>query len=324
MSASELKPCCAAKRSGASPSALPPGARSAAVPKAAKNAASTEGMVYLQGGEFLMGTDDAEGFPADGEGPIRRVFVDPFYIDICAVTNAQFTEFVKETGYVTEAERFGWSYVFHLFVSARVAERVTQTPQVTPWWFAVEGAYWRKPEGPDSTIRHRRNHPVVHVSWNDAMAYCEWAGRRLPTEAEWEFAARGGLEQRRYPWGDELTPNGEFLCNTWQGRFPHVNTGDDGYEGTAPAKSFPPNGYGLYNITGNVWEWCSDWFSPNYHVHGPRVNPQGPPEGTARVMRGGSYLCHVSYCNRYRVAARSSNTPDSSTGNMGFRCARDA
>lgn len=280
-------------------------------------------MVYLPGGRFLMGTDSTEGFAADGEGPVREVALDPFYIDACAVTNAQFKEFVEATGYVTEAERFGWSYVFWALVPPRNARSVRQVPQATPWWYPVEGASWRHPEGPYTGIRHRMNHPVVHVSWNDALAYCKWAGKRLPTEAEWEYAARGGLVQKRYPWGDELTPGGVHRCNIWQGRFPEVNTMEDGYLGTAPVDAFEPNGYGLYNVVGNVWEWCADWFSPDFHRKGPRENPKGPPTGEARVIRGGSYLCHASYCNRYRVAARSSNTPDSSSGNTGFRCAAD-
>ncbi|MBE1443525.1 formylglycine-generating enzyme family protein [Paenibacillus sp. OAS669] len=283
-----------------------------------------EGMIYLEGGTFLMGTDDQEGFPQDGEGPVRPVTIDPFYVDPCTVSNAEFARFVQETGYQTEAEKFGWSFVFHLFVSEQTAANVKHVVQRTPWWWNVEGADWAHPEGPDSSIEDRMDHPVIHVSWNDAHAYCRWAGKRLLTEAEWECAARGGLEQKRYPWGDLLKPGTEHLCNIWQGKFPEKNNMSDGYAGTAPVRSFPPNGYGLYNVAGNVWEWCADWFSPTWHLNGPRTNPKGPEKGTSRVMRGGSYLCHKSYCNRYRVAARSSNTPDSSAGNMGFRCAADA
>jgi formylglycine-generating enzyme len=284
----------------------------------------TNGMIYLSGGEFLMGTDSNEGFPKDGEGPVRNVKVNPFYIDPCTVSNSEFMEFVSHTGYKTEAELFGWSFVFNGFVSEEVAKTVTEVVQNAPWWWAVNGAYWKKPEGSDSDIKDRMDHPVVHVSWNDAMAYCNWSGKRLLTEAEWEYAARGGLVQKRYPWGDRLTPGGEHMCNIWQGTFPTKNTGKDGYLGTAPAKSFPANDYGLYNVSGNVWEWCSDGFSPTYYKEGTSDNPKGPANGNARVTRGGSYLCHKSYCNRYRVAARSSNTPDSSTGNIGFRCAADA
>jgi len=289
----------------------------------AKNHSSIDGMVYIPGGEFLMGTDQKEGFPADGEGPVREVIINPFYMDTYAVTNAQFAEFVNDTGYKTEAEVFGWSFVFYQIISKEVAKTVKNQVASTPWWWVVEGAYWKKPEGVDSSIDNRMDHPVIHISWNDAMKYCEWAGKRLPTEAEWEFAARGGLKQKNYPWGDELTPNGDHLCNIWQGNFPHVNTKLDGYLSTAPVSAFPPNGYGLYNIVGNVWEWCADWFSPTFHVSDTGDNPKGPPTGQTKVMRGGSYLCHHSYCNRYRVAARSSNTPDSSTGNLGFRCVKD-
>jgi len=285
---------------------------------------SKKGMAHVPGGEFLMGTDSPVGFPADGEGPVRSVRVDPFYIDVCAITNAQFARFVKSTGHKTEAEEFGWSFVFRGFLSPQAAEGVAQVVAETPWWAPIEGATWRHPEGPRSNIRKRTDHPAVHVSWNDATAYCAWAGKRLPTEAEWELAARGGLEQKTYPWGDELTPDGEHRCNIWQGAFPDVNTGDDGYAGTAPVRAFPPNGFGLYNASGNVWEWQSDWSSSTFHRHGPRDNPTGPPSGSSKVIRGGSYLCHESYCNRYRVAARSANTSDSSTGNLGFRCARDA
>jgi formylglycine-generating enzyme required for sulfatase activity len=270
-----------------------------------------------------MGSADADGWLADGEGPVRAVTLEPFLIDAACVTNEQFNAFVRATGHRTEAENFGWSFVFELFLTARQLAVVTQRVAGSEWWCRVEGATWRHPEGEGSTIKRRWDHPVVHVSWNDARAYAAWAGKRLPTEAEWECAARGGLVQQRFPWGEELTPGGRHRCNIWQGVFPTQNTAEDGYVGTAPSRSFKPNGYGLYNVAGNVWEWCHDWFSPDFHVQGPRVNPTGPPTGNRRVVRGGSYLCHHSYCNRYRVGARTANTPDSSTGNTGFRCVRD-
>ena len=276
-------------------------------------AGSTDGMIRLDGGKFLMGTDSSEAIPQDGEGPVRTVTLDPFYIDLQPVTNEQFARFVSASGYVTEAERFGWSFLFHNHVQANeVDERV---PGV-PWWCKVNGVSWRSPEPPP-------NFPVLHVSWNDAVEYCRWAGKRLPTEAEWEYAARGGLEQKLYPWGDELTPEGRHLCNIWQGEFPIRDTAEDGYTAVGPADAFPPNPYGLYGMTGNAWEWCSDWFDAAYHAVTTPVNPVGPPAGTAKVMKGGSFLCHRSYCNRYRVAARTSNTPDSATENISFRCVRD-
>jgi formylglycine-generating enzyme len=279
--------------------------------------------IYISGGNFFMGTKDREGYPEDGEGPVRKVMVDSFYIDAHTVTNMEFNEFIRDTGYVTDAERFGWSFVFYQLVSEKTKRKVNQVVQQTPWWVVVQGASWKHPEGPDSNIEDKLDHPVIHVSWNDAQTYCEWAGKRLPREAEWEFAARGGLEHKKFPWGDELTPNGEHLCNVWQGKFPKTNTKEDGYIGTAPVSAFPPNDYGLYNMVGNVWEWCSDWFAKSVRDRGGRTNPQGPKTGEFRVMRGGSYLCHASYCNRYRVAARSKNTPDSSSGNIGFRCVTD-
>ncbi|MGW9053228.1 formylglycine-generating enzyme family protein [[Kitasatospora] papulosa] len=288
----------------------------------ASGGAVEDGMVLLPGGVFLMGTEDPEGFRADGEGPVREVRVSPFRIDAHAVSNRRFAEFVAATGHVTEAERFGWSYVFAGFLPAAL-RRGAGRPEGTPWWCGVEGARWDAPEGPRSGIEDRGDHPVVHVSWNDARAYSRWAGARLPTEAEWEYAARGGLEQERYPWGDELTPGGEHRCNIWQGRFPTRNTAEDGYAGTAPADAYQPNGFGLYNMAGNVWEWCQDWWSTT-HPAGRRSDPRGPGSGDTKVMRGGSYLCHRSYCNRYRVAARTRNTPDSTTGNLGFRCVRSA
>jgi formylglycine-generating enzyme required for sulfatase activity len=281
---------------------------------------STGGMVRLDGGRFFMGTDTDEGFPADGEGPIREVTLDSFYIDTLPVTNEQFGEFVRATSYVSEAERFAWSFVFQGHV---VSGQVDQRVPGTQWWCKVNGADWRHPEGPDSSIDSRLQHPVVHVSWNDAAEFAKWAGKRLPTEAEWEYAARGGLEQKTYPWGDELTPEGRHMCNIWQGEFPFRDTGEDGYTAPAPADVFPANGYGLFGTSGNAWEWCADWFHPTYHVTATRVNPVGPASGTNRAMRGGSYLCHKSYCNRYRVAARTSNTPDSATTNISFRCVRD-
>jgi formylglycine-generating enzyme len=195
-----------------------------------------------------------------------------------------------------------------------------------PWWLGVTGASWWCPEGPGSDISNRLDHPVVHVSWRDAVAYCDWAEARLPTEAEWEKAARGGLEQARFPWGDDFTPEHQHRCNTWQGEFPIRDAGDDGYVGTAPADAYLPNGFGLFNTSGNVWEWCADWWSPVWHRPAnseTRTDPKGPDDGTAKVMRGGSYLCHDSYCNRYRVAGRTSATPDSTTGHTGFRTAAD-
>ncbi|MER5620144.1 formylglycine-generating enzyme family protein [Streptosporangium sp. NPDC002544] len=307
--------CCAPGRSGDEDGREP---RPVAVAPAPRR---PSGLIRLDGGAFRMGTDDAEGFPADGEGPIRTVTVRPFLLARTAVTNAQFAAFVKATGYVTDAERFNWSYVFHLLVAPDLRRRAP-SPAETPWWLVIEGTSWQAPQGPGSTINGRQDHPVVHVSWRDAAAYCAWAGGRLPTEAEWEYAARGGLDQARYPWGDELTPRGQHRCNIWQGRFPTHNTGADGHLGTAPVKSYRPNGYGLHNMVGNAWEWCADWFGTD-HLSRPLEDPRGPETGTSRVIRGGSYLCHDSYCNRYRVAARSSNTPDSSSGNTGFRLAAD-
>ncbi|GMW02062.1 MAG: hypothetical protein AMXMBFR84_31980 [Candidatus Hydrogenedentota bacterium] len=270
-----------------------------------------------------MGSDNGT-YPADGEGPVREVTLSPFYVDVASVTNKQFDRFVKASGYQTEAERFGWSFVFHLLLSPEALQKVKVRVPGVEWWCKVPGADWRHPEGRGSSIRDRMDHPVVHVSWNDAASYAAWAGKRLATEAEYEYAARGGLEQKTYPWGDELTPGGKHYCNIWQGHFPRMNTQEDGYLGTAPARSFPPNGYGLFNMSGNVWEWCWDWWSPDYHLNGSRQNPKGPPSGPAKVMRGGSFLCHESYCNRYRVSARTANTPDSATSNMGFRCVVDA
>jgi formylglycine-generating enzyme len=279
-------------------------------------------LIAIPGGSTMMGNGSAEGYPEDGEGPAHEVRLSAFRLGRCAVTNALFAHFVSATGYVTEAERFRWSFVF----AGLLPDDFPMTRAVVdaPWWRQVFGADWCHPEGPHSSVEGREDHPVVHVSWADAAAFCEWSGTRLPSEAEWEYAARGGREQEHYPWGNELEPGGEHRMNVFQGQFPAENTVADGHAGVAPADEYPPNGYGLHNTTGNVWEWCADWFDPGYYRLSPPVDPQGPEGGTHRVMRGGSYLCHESYCFRYRVDARSGNTPDASAGNVGFRVAAAA
>ena len=277
-------------------------------------------MVSIPGGTFQMGADDAISYPEDGEGPVRPVTLSPFQIDVHAVTNAEFAIFVERSGYRTEAEREGWSFVFGGLLPDDFAP--TRGAADAPWWRRVEGACWSHPEGAGTSVVGREDHPVVHVSWADAAAYAAWAGRGLPSEAQWECAARGGLDRRRYPWGDELEPGGEHRMNVWQGDFPSRNTQDDGWYGTCPADTFPANDYGLRNMTGNVWEWCVDWFDVNASVSQDSVDPTGPPDGDLRVLKGGSFLCHASYCARYRPAARMGLPPDSSTSNVGFRCSR--
>ncbi|WP_414693621.1 MULTISPECIES: formylglycine-generating enzyme family protein [unclassified Plantibacter] len=279
---------------------------------------------------FRMGDATGDGQPTDGEAPVHAVSVDAFSIDTTSVTNDDFAVFVAASGYRTEAETFGYSAVFHLALQAPEADIVGQPPG-TPWWLGVTGADWQHPNGRDSSLDGLGDHPAVHISWNDAQAYCAWAGRTLPTEAQWEAASRGGLDGARFPWGDERDGDGDrsddWRMNIWQGTFPTVNTLDDGWLTTAPVRSFTPNAYGLWQTVGNVWEWCADWYDPRSYtadftaaVDGaPTHEPQGAAAGAGRVLRGGSYLCHDSYCNRYRNAARSSNTPDSSMGNAGFR-----
>jgi sulfatase modifying factor 1 len=279
-----------------------------------------DGLVELAGGPFTMGTNGRYGYPADGEGPAHEVVLSPFSISRHSVTNREFAAFVTATGHRTDAERIGWSFVFGGLLPDDFPD--TRAVAAAPWWRQVEGADWAHPEGPQSSWKDRPDHPALHASWNDAQAFCAWSGTRLPTEAEWEHAARGGLAGHRFPWGDELVPGGEHMMNVFQGTFPGGNTCEDGFAGTAPVESFPPNGYGLYEMTGNVWEWTADWFDPGYYARSPRQDPRGPERGELRVMRGGSYLCHASYCNRYRVDARSANGQDASTGNLGFRVAR--
>ncbi len=281
------------------PSAMIPVSNHSTIQKEADNI--LQEMVFIKGGDFVMGTK--EGLPH--EGPVHKITVPSFWIDQHEVTVAQFSEFVSATGYQTEAEQYGWSGVFDVAAGA---------------WMKKDGADWRRPDGrlPAASLKE----PVTQVSWNDAMAYAKWAKKRLPTEAEFEFAARGGLDAKKYAWGDELRPHGKYLANYWQGTFPQRDLGEDGFIGRAPVKSFPPNGYGLYDMMGNVWEWCADWFSEDYYQTSPALNPRGPSEGQDRVIRGGSWLCSENYCTGYRVAARNHSAPDSGLNNLGFRCAR--
>jgi formylglycine-generating enzyme required for sulfatase activity len=277
---------------------------------------------HIPAGAFTMGDGHGDGNRPDGEDPVHLVHVSAFDIDTTSVTGAEFARFVDATGYRTEAETFGYSAVFHLVVAVDDAD-ILGRPPGTPWWAGVRGADWRHPQGPHSDTLGRDDHPVVHVSWNDAQAYCARAGRRLPTEAEWERASRGGLEGARYPWGNELmAPDGSWRCNIWQGSFSTTNTAEDGWTTTAPVQSFAPNGYGLWQTVGNVREWCADVFDANTYArraHETVRDPRGPVPGRPRILRGGSYLCHDSYCNRYRNSARSANTSESSMGNAGFR-----
>ena len=271
--------------------------------------------------DFLMGNDGPDAVPGDGEGPARRVSLSAFSIAAATVTNREFANFVRTTRYVTQAERSGYSFVFFLQASAEVRACSRQVATGMPWWLAVEDASWQRPAGPGTHIYDRLDHPAVHISWNDAQTYCVWAGVRLPTEAEWECAARGGIEGSRFPWGEDLMRCGVPCCNIWRGSFP--NEPADGWQPDAiSAANGPPNGFDLFNMCGNVWEWCADWYRADYHSATGSKDPFSTDATGYRSMRGGSFLCHDSYCNRYRVAARHSNTPASTASNIGFRVAR--
>jgi formylglycine-generating enzyme len=293
-----------------------------------------KGMTRVPGGTFAMGSE--RHYPE--EAPVREVTVDGFWIDEHPVTNLEFTRFVKATGHVTSAEQppdpgqYPGAKPEMLFAGSVVFEKSAGPVDLSNhfnWWTWRRGADWRHPEGPESTLHGRERHPVVHVAYSDAEAYAAWAGKELPGEAEWEFAARGGLEGAEFAWGDELMPKARLMANTWQGEFPYENTLEDGYEGTSPVGRFPANGYGLVDMIGNVWEWTSDWYTSTQApaspccAADPRVSSADPDDPAAiprKVMKGGSHLCAPNYCRRYRPAARMAQAIDTSTSHLGFRC----
>lgn len=296
-----------------------------------------EKMVWIPGSSFKMGSDD----PAFNDAmPIHEVTVNGFWMDEHEVTNAEFEKFVKATGYKTVAEQpvnpadFPGVPVESLVPGSGVFTPPSQQVSLEnplQWWSYIPGASWQHPHGPESSIDRKPNDPVVHISYTDAMAYAKWAGKRLPTEAEWEYAAQGGKGRQPYYWGSELKPGGKWLANIYQGTFPNANTGEDGYLDVAPVKSFPANGYGLYDMDGNVWEWCNDFYRPDYYKNSPAKNPQGPsdsydpdePGVVKRVQRGGSFLCSDEYCIRYRPGSRGKGEINSASNNLGFRCVKD-
>lgn len=282
-----------------------------------------QSVAWLDAGSFEMGCSRREGPPGDGEGPPHRVDTPAYGIELHAVSNRRFARFVEATGYVTEATRAGVSFVFAGLLPEDFAP--TRGVQAAPWWREVEGADWAHPEGPQSGIADRQDLPVVHVSFRDAVAFCQWAGKRLPTEAEWERAARGHRHGMRYPWGDEESVDGRLMCNVWQGVFPSRNDMQDGYYGLAPVDAFVQNELGLRSIVGNCWQWCLNDFERKHDAHAAVLWDAAPqtPANALRALRGGSHLCHPSYCWRYRNAARSASSACSTAGHTGFRCAVD-
>jgi formylglycine-generating enzyme len=296
------------------------------------------GMVWIPGGTFMMGSDVKKH-----EGPRHTVSVDGFWMDETEVTNAEWAKFVAATSYVTMAERVPKREDFPADVRDQIpadklqpgANNFKPTQEAVPltdpltWWEYKFGANWRQPFGPGSTTSDKPNHPVVCVCFDDVQAYCKWAGKRLPTEAEWEFAARGGLAEQKYPWGNDFLPNGKWMTNIWQGTFPMKDTAEDGFPGPAPVKSYPANAYGLFDVSGNVWEWVEDWYSESFYARSERMNPiskhpssENPQGMPCRSMRGGSWLCSDCYCEAYRTAGRQESSPDTSTNHLGFRCAK--
>jgi sulfatase modifying factor 1 len=284
-----------------------------------------EHLILIPSKEFWMGTRDTK-IKMDGEDR-RRVVVDSFYIDKYEVSNSDFLVFIRDTGYVTDSEKYGWSFVFHSLISKETMQGLTQAVLNAEWWIPVPNSSWLYPEGPGTHVfeTQRSKHPVVHISWNDADAFCKWRnGSRLPTEAEWELAAGGGRDSVLYPWGNKILPNGIHRANIYQGSFPNYNSKRDGYEFLAPVDAFPEqNEFGVHNIIGNAWEWVSDWWTIDHNTTDVLHNPKGPNVATERTKKGGSFLCDISYCFRYRVAARYHSTPDSATSNSGVRCAKD-
>src|SRR5271170_835599 len=304
--------------------------------------AASDGMIWIPGGAFRMGSD--KHYPE--EAPAHRVAVDGFWIDRTPVTNRKFKEFVRATGHVTFAEtcpdpkNYPGALPHLIFAGSLVFTPPRHPVDLSDWgqcWTLLKGANWRRPYGPKSNINALDNHPVVHVTFADALAYANWAGKELPTEAEWEFAARGGLDGAEFAWGDEFTPGGKQPANTWQGAFPHKNLKLDGYQRTSPVTAFPPNGYGVYDMIGNVWEWTTDWYSPKHEADADKaccipINPRGGREDASydpcqpeikiprKVLKGGSHLCAPNYCRRYRPAARHAEPVDTSTSHVGFRC----
>jgi formylglycine-generating enzyme required for sulfatase activity len=305
-----------------------------------------EGMVWIPGGQFYMGCDlvdsfDNPLFPDAFE--VHPVYVDGFWMDKTEVTNEQYAKFVEATKYETDAEKTPTAKEFpdappeKLKPFSIVFRKPPPNAKVDlrdhlSWWEPEYGASWKNPEGPGSTIKGREKFPVVHISYNDAVAYCKWAKGRLPTEAEWEFAARGGLDRKLFPWGDDLKVDDKWMCNIWQGKFPQENTKEDGHEGAAPVASYPANAFGLHDVSGNVWEWCADWYQANYYGKSPKRNPQGPDSGfdlqepglPKRVQRGGSFLCADNYCVRYVMGTRGKGEVTSAANHIGFRCVKDA